>query len=109
MGPNALLEPGTEVDLPYVDDRHRKILKIKSPHSIHNFFLTCSHNPICAERLIQIHQPSEAKRQKPGNESEQDVYEVEAVVGSRHVGQGQVEYLVKWAGYPTSENTWERK
>ena len=33
-------------------------------------------------------------------------YEVEAIISHRRSGKGQA-YLVKWKGYPTSENTWE--
>ena len=38
-----------------------------------------------------------------------DVYEVEAIVGCRHTAtnNGCVEYRVKWRGYSESENTWE--
>jgi Chromo (CHRromatin Organisation MOdifier) domain len=34
------------------------------------------------------------------------VYEVEKIVRSQKVGKGTY-YLVKWKGYPESENTWE--
>ena len=36
----------------------------------------------------------------------EEEYEVEAILGQRRRGQ-QVQFLVKWAGYPTSDNTWE--
>ena len=36
-------------------------------------------------------------------------YEVEKIVNKRTNAYGLVEYLVKWKGYPTSENTWEPK
>jgi len=37
---------------------------------------------------------------------EEDVYEVEAVVGQRKK-KGRNEYLIKWKGYASDENTWE--
>ena len=37
-----------------------------------------------------------------------DVFEVEAIVAERSTDSG-VEYLVKWKGYESSENTWEPK
>jgi chromobox protein 5 len=39
-------------------------------------------------------------------ESEQETYEVEAIVKTRIRG-GHREYFLKWKGYPDSENTWE--
>jgi len=35
-------------------------------------------------------------------------YEVEAIVNHQHQGrQRQLQYLIKWKGYPSSDNTWE--
>jgi len=37
-------------------------------------------------------------------------YEVEAVLNHRHYGrQCRLQYLIKWKGYPSSDNTWEPK
>jgi hypothetical protein len=33
-------------------------------------------------------------------------YEVEAIVAHRKIAN-QMQYLIKWKGYPTSENTWQ--
>ncbi len=41
----------------------------------------------------------------------QEEYEVEEIVSKRVRQHGRkqiVEYLVKWKGYPASDNTWER-
>ena len=40
------------------------------------------------------------------SDQDEDVYEVEAVVGARKKGKS-MEYLIKWKGYDASENTWE--
>ena len=37
---------------------------------------------------------------------EEDVYIVEQIQGERTRG-GKRQYLIKWQGYPTSENSWE--
>jgi hypothetical protein len=36
-----------------------------------------------------------------------DVYEVEEICDRRKTADDQWEYLVKWAGYPEEENSWE--
>ena len=36
----------------------------------------------------------------------QEEHKVEAIVAHKRQGQ-RYRYLVKWLGYPTSENTWE--
>jgi hypothetical protein len=36
----------------------------------------------------------------------QEEHEVEAIIAHRKQGQ-HFKYLIKWLGYPTSENTWE--
>ena len=38
--------------------------------------------------------------------SEEEVYDVEAIVKHRIV-KGRKQYFIKWLGYPSSENTWE--
>lgn len=40
--------------------------------------------------------------------SEENVYEVEKIVEDR-VKNGKRQYLIKWVGYPESENTWENE
>lgn len=43
-----------------------------------------------------------------GNDADsgEDVFDVERIVSDRVV-KGRREYLIKWVGYPDSENTWE--
>ena len=46
------------------------------------------------------------ERPAPDLIEDEEQYEVEAVVDSRR-HRGKDQYLVKWKGYPTSENTWQ--
>jgi hypothetical protein len=39
-------------------------------------------------------------------EYETDEYEVEKILDERQI-RNQKQYLVKWLGYPSSENTWK--
>lgn len=41
-----------------------------------------------------------------GAEGIEDAYLVEDVVNHKRV-QGKIMFLVKWLGYPSSDNTWE--
>ena len=38
--------------------------------------------------------------------NDKEHYEVEAILDSRKQGRG-TKYLIKWEGYPESDNTWE--
>ncbi|XP_022084680.1 chromobox protein homolog 1-like [Acanthaster planci] len=44
--------------------------------------------------------------QEEEEEEDEEEYQVEKVLGKRIKG-GQVEYLLKWKGYPDDQNTWE--
>jgi hypothetical protein len=38
----------------------------------------------------------------------EEEYQVEHIMGHRRTGRGnKLQYLVKWVGYPDSDNTWE--
>lgn len=43
----------------------------------------------------------------PAMDSDDDQFEVERLIKKRRFGKG-IQYLVKWRGYPDSENTWEK-
>ena len=37
----------------------------------------------------------------------QEEYEVEEIINSRHTGRNRkLQYLVRWKGYPSSDNSW---
>jgi len=39
---------------------------------------------------------------------DEEEYKVESIVNHRYHGRGrQLQYLIKWSGYPSSDNTWE--
>jgi len=48
------------------------------------------------------------ERPPPDLIEDEEEYEVEAIVNHRYYGhRHQLQYLIKWKGYPSSDNTWE--
>jgi Chromo (CHRromatin Organisation MOdifier) domain len=70
------------------------------------------HHPVFNEALLTRFIPTSFKGQdipRPPPELDEEgiaIYEVESIMDKRKKGQG-IQYLVKWKGYPHSENTWE--
>ena len=53
------------------------------------------------------HRPN-FSRPPPDLIDDEEEYEVEHIVNHRHHGWArQLQYLIKWKGYPESDNTWE--
>jgi Chromo (CHRromatin Organisation MOdifier) domain len=79
--------------------------KLKLPSTWH-------HHPIFNKLLLMPYTaptfPSQTIPRPPPELNEEGVplYEVEKILSSRKVGRG-TQYLIKWKGYPESENTWE--
>ena len=55
---------------------------------------------------ISEHQKNTSRQPGPIEVNEKAEYEVEAILDTRKRGR-TIEYLVKWEGYPHSDNTWE--
>lgn len=56
---------------------------------------------------LEVRMPkNKGKKRKRENAAEEEIYSVENIMKKRTVN-GKVEYLLKWHGYPDSENTWE--
>ena len=69
------------------------------------------HPVINTERLRPYHEPLSGQpvsRPKPVIVDKEIEYEVERIIGMKGSGHGR-HFLVKWSGYPDSDNTWEPK
>jgi len=70
------------------------------------------HNVFHASLLLPykettVHGPN-FERPPPDLIEDAEEYEVEMIVNHQHYGrQRQLQYLLKWKGYPSSDNTWE--
>lgn len=84
--------------------------KICEPVKIHGFTVelvdpgllrvTTNHNLPADKVLLQT------KSHPMALDEEQDIWEVEKLLGKRRRGQ-HIQYLVKWKGFPDEDNTWE--
>jgi len=70
------------------------------------------HNVFHASLLLPYkettaHSPN-FERPPPDLIEDAEEYKVESIVNHRHYGRGHhLQYLIKWKGYPSSDNTWE--
>jgi len=58
------------------------------------------------EEVVQMEPVEESEAEEEEEEEEDQEFEVERVV-ARRVVEGAPHYLIKWKGYPDSDNTWE--
>ena len=77
-------------------------LKLLSQWCIHPVFHASLLSPY---RETEAHGPNFPQPPPDLIEGEEQ-FEVEAIIAHRPQGRGH-RYLVKWMGYPTSENTWQ--
>src|SRR5579863_10485347 len=73
------------------------------------FWIRCRNNASLLTPYIDTdsHGPNYS-RPPPDLISGEAEYEVEQIRGHRHHGRRrQLQYLLKWKGYPESDNTWE--
>jgi Chromo (CHRromatin Organisation MOdifier) domain len=79
-------------------------LELPSEWKIHDVFHTSLLSPYTETDMHGpnfVHPPPDLV----GGEQE---YEVEHIINHRRTGQGKaLQYLIKWKGYPESDNTWE--
>jgi hypothetical protein len=79
-------------------------LKLPVSWRIHDVFHTSLLTPY---RETTEHGPNFSRPPPDMIEGEAE-YEVESIVAHRHFGRGKkLHYLIKWKGYPASDNTWE--
>ena len=79
-----------------------------------NLLVTWRIHPIFNETLLTPYEegafPNQEKDKHPPPEliDNHDQYEVEEILKSQKC-RCRIQYLVKWAGYPHEDNTWEPK
>ena len=79
-------------------------IKILQQWKIHNVFHA---NLITLYKETAIHGPNYSQPPPDLIDGEEE-FEVEQILGMKQMGQGRkTHYLVKWKGYPTSDNSWE--
>jgi hypothetical protein len=79
-------------------------LEIPRHWKIHNVFHA---NLLTPYKETELHGPN-FTRPPPDLVDGEEEYEVEKILDARPQGRGRkMHYLVKWKGYPTSDNSWE--
>src|SRR6266481_7044001 len=79
-------------------------LELPTNWRVHNVFHTSLLTPY---HETQAHGPN-FTRPPPDLINREDKYEVERIIAHRQFGQSKrLQYLIKWKGYPKSDNTWE--
>ena len=79
-------------------------LQLPTAWTIHNVF----HASLLTPYRETIEHGTNYTRPPPDLIEDAEEYEVEAIVNHRHFGRKQqLQYLIKWKGYPDADNTWE--
>ena len=77
-------------------------LKLPKTWKIHDTFHANLLSPVTENHLYGKH----FAKPPPDLIDDEESYEVEAILNHRRI-QNRFQYLIKWQGYPSSENTWE--
>src|ERR1700744_3133112 len=81
-------------------------LELPTQWSIHDVFHT---DLLMPYTKTEIHRPNYSQP-APELTDGQEEYEIECVINSQRIGRGlKLQYLVKWKGYPDSDNKWVSK
>jgi Chromo (CHRromatin Organisation MOdifier) domain len=81
-------------------------VELPASWTIHDVFHASLLSPY---RETTTHGPN-FRRPPPDLIGGEEEYEVEAIINHRFKGRNrQLQYLIKWKGYPHSDNTWEPK
>ena len=79
-------------------------LKLPTAWTIHNVFHASLLTPYCKT----IEHGTNYMKPPPDLIKDTEEYKVEAIVNHCHFGRKrQLQYLIKWKGYPDADNTWE--
>ena len=79
-------------------------LQLPTAWTIHNIF----HASLLTPYRETTEHGTNYTRPPPDLIEDAEEYEVEAIVNHRHFGRKrQLQYLIKWKGYPDADNTWE--
>ena len=104
--PSAKLAPKHYGPFEVIKQLSPAVYSIKIPHhwKIHNTFHA---NLITLYKETIIH-GSNYSQQPPDLVNGEEVFEVEQILDMKQMGRGhKTHYLIKWKGYPTSDNLWE--
>ena len=104
--PSAKLAPKHYGPFKVLKQLSPAVYKIRIPcqWKVHNVFHA---NLITPYKETEIHRPNNS-RPPPDLVDGEEEFEVEQILDMKQMGRGhKIHYLVKWKGYPTSDNSWE--
>ena len=104
--PSAKLAPKRYGPFKVMEQLSPAVYRIKIPHhwKIHNVFHA---NLITPYKETTMHGPNYSQPPPDLMDGEEE-FEVEQILSMKQMGSGRkTHYLVKWKGYPTSDNSWE--
>jgi len=104
--PTAKLGPKRYGPFKVLKQMSAAVYRVEIPKhwKIHNVFHA---NLIMPYKETELHGPN-YNRPPPDLVDGEEEYEVEKIIDMKQMGRGRkTYYLVKWKGYPTSDNSWE--